>query len=190
MHVSCCCCFAPVVLPLDALVAKDVAVVAPRRVGDVHGLALHEARDERRRDAQRASARQRVQAHDAVLCVWGGEGGEIGGGCGYGWTTDSNSCGQRTARPSVAWQRLLPSTGLFSFPARSEKAHRSHSWRQPGSKQVSRHGAWADTRALCHPRKSAGPETCEVHACSRTRKHALTRVSGHAHTRTCSNVRV
>jgi hypothetical protein len=61
----------PVVLPLHALVAKDVAVVAPRRVGDVHGLALHEASDEGGRDAEGAGAGERVQAHHAVLRACG-----------------------------------------------------------------------------------------------------------------------
>lgn len=56
----------PVVAPLDPLVGEDVAVVAPRRVAQVHGRAFRQkAGDKGGADAQRAGPRERLQGGDA-----------------------------------------------------------------------------------------------------------------------------
>ena len=57
----------PVVLPLDALVPKDVAVVAPGRVGDVDSAPLEEAGNEAGADAEGASSGERLQSRHTAL---------------------------------------------------------------------------------------------------------------------------
>ena len=69
----------PVVLPLDALVPEDVAVVAPCWVGDVDGLALEEAGDEAGADAEGSGAREGLEDSDSALCEPGERGGAKGG---------------------------------------------------------------------------------------------------------------
>ena len=57
----------PVVLPLDALVPKDVAVVSPGWVGDVDSAPLEEAGDEAGADAEGARTGERLQSCDTAL---------------------------------------------------------------------------------------------------------------------------
>ena len=62
-----CCGRAPVVGPWDALVSKDVHVVGPGWVGDVHRASLEEAGDEAGADAEGARTGERLQSCDTAL---------------------------------------------------------------------------------------------------------------------------